>query len=219
MVRPDVKHLFYTDLGLSEAKRQLFVNTVNGFPEILSVWGLRDCMHVHPLRSSCAARIHSAAARATMPSNSEGKPTDVTSAWVACWSELQIDEAKLVIGCDETHPRAQSCRSRTPAAQWGSAAVGGIVASWYSICEEHRSTAWHEILHLLGAGDCYDEKTKEPTCGLNGCLMRWDTTIETLAPGHYVSCKGSTSQAAFQQDGLNHQAFPEIIVRASCGSR
>ena len=79
---------------------------------------------------------------------------------------------KVVVFCRTDHPLRTIIMKQWPHARWGGSLGGTSV-----IYEERRGAAWHEMLHLLGAEDCYDPNNPDgvalPTCGHSNCIMQY----------------------------------------------
>lgn len=91
------------------------------------------------------------------------KERNFTNLFVACPQNSHLKRVSL-----------QTC----PSAQWG------IANESLAIVYEHHSriVVWHELLHLLGADDCYDmtEGDWGPNCGLPNCIMQYQATINNV---------------------------------------
>lgn len=50
---------------------------------------------------------------------------------------------------------------------------------------------WHEMMHLLGADDCYDLKQRShaPNCELDNCIMQYEPTKHTVGEWPFLCCK------------------------------
>lgn len=51
---------------------------------------------------------------------------------------------------------------------------------------------WHEMLHLLGAYDCYDLSKNErgPNCDLPNCIMQYEATMANVGKWPFL-CNGN----------------------------
>ncbi len=83
---------------------------------------------------------------------------------------------------------------------WGAAKTKeGVAAIW---CFVDKYIAWHEVLHTLGASDCYSgSPEKAPTCGTENCIMQLQPTTETVGAWPFL-CKTNVEK-----------------VRARCGNK
>ncbi len=94
---------------------------------------------------------------------------------------LRNAPAKCVLVCNNDHAlvdliRKQLAEQGTKYESWGIAY--GNLAVVYVPTDAY--VIWHEILHTLGAKDCYDENDPEgnpgPTCELANCIMQYVPT-------------------------------------------
>ena len=67
---------------------------------------------------------------------------------------------RLVVRCPRGNPLAKTCLAAYPHALWGLTSCK-VLAVVYDDCEV---ALWHEVLHLLGAEDCYKLPDCGPTC-------------------------------------------------------
>jgi len=113
--------------------------------------------------------------------------------------------AQLLVYCPDS-PIANAARKENPKAEWGATApIGGFITHEYKsridsedlsfmrenfLCAVYKPnskvTVWHEILHLLGAVDCYDNNDPyrplpKDVCSLGcACIMWYAPTQETV---------------------------------------
>jgi hypothetical protein len=88
-------------------------------------------------------------------------------------AETMFDEigtlTTLVVRCSTDHPLAQTCLDADPDACWG-LKNGGLAV----VYDDREVALWHEVLHLLGAKDCYDLPADPgPTCEHPRCIMQY----------------------------------------------
>jgi len=87
---------------------------------------------------------------------------------------------RLIICCDRQHPLAEKCLAGSPGAFWGVAERH--IAAVYEL--SNRCATWHELLHTLGALDCYDTKNPQanpgPTCKHPHCIMQYAPTVGSV---------------------------------------
>ncbi len=97
----------------------------------------------------------------------------------------------LMVYCREDSTIAQEVRKANPKALWGGQVDGLAV-----VCELNNKMAiWHEVLHLLGADDCYDSQTEKGTCEkAPGCIMQYAATEESVADWPECLCARTTKQ-------------------------
>ena len=90
---------------------------------------------------------------------------------------------RLLICCNHDHCLAKKCRDASPTAKWGLAnwdpyAHFANLAVAYKLDSE--CAIWHELLHILGADDCYDMRDPDanpgPTCEHDQCIMQYAAT-------------------------------------------
>lgn len=92
------------------------------------------------------------------------------------------DRAKLLVMCTSEHPLAKAALKNNPDALWGAAihpgcTLGIVYGNW------ERTVIWHELLHLLGAIDCYNSPSDFlPTCGLRRCIMQHEPSAQNTGP-------------------------------------
>ena len=78
-------------------------------------------------------------------------------------------DSNIVVQAREAEPLAQrECGAK----------CGCLAVVWES---GNKMLIWHEVLHLLGAKDCYDPETGEGTCENSGCIMQYEPTDENVA--------------------------------------
>ncbi|MBL7187426.1 MAG: hypothetical protein ISS70_13980 [Phycisphaerae bacterium] len=102
---------------------------------------------------------------------------------VCCWSsdlsefflERQEVLCTLLVICAKESRLAKVSLEANSDAEWG-IAVNNL-AIVYGL--HHKNSVWHEMLHLLGADDCYDlsESDRGPNCDCPNCIMQYDATI------------------------------------------
>lgn len=73
-------------------------------------------------------------------------------------------------------PFVTALQNENNMARWG-AAMGTISTVWQM---RGPQILWHELLHTLGAEDCYDVRNGDPICDLPNCLMQWAPTDTTV---------------------------------------
>lgn len=92
----------------------------------------------------------------------------------------------LVVRCPLNHPLAQTCLDADPDACWG-LRNGGLAV----VYNDREPALWHEVLHLLGAEDCYDLPDRGPTCSHRRrhlpCIMQYEP-IEGEVGGKLQIC-------------------------------
>ena len=77
--------------------------------------------------------------------------------------------SNTLVVCSQVSHLAESCKEANPNALWGLATSS--LAIVYGIHDKY--IVWHEMLHLLGANDCYDlsRDNRGPNCELPNCVM------------------------------------------------
>ncbi len=91
---------------------------------------------------------------------------------------LSVDRSALVLLALRWHSACASAwRATGPFEVWGRACDSLAVV----IDNYDKTVFWHEALHLLGAGDCYDgdhpDTSPGPSCELANCIMQYDMTL------------------------------------------
>ncbi len=84
-------------------------------------------------------------------------------------------EPLLAVGCPRTHPLL---RTHATDGIWGTAFQGGPLAVCWQVPDKF--IVWHEVLHLLGADECYKESTHEQTCERPNCIMQYVPTSASV---------------------------------------
>lgn len=83
----------------------------------------------------------------------------------------------LMVHCRKDSTIAQKARKANPNARWGGQ-VDRLAVVWQL---NNKMVIWHEVLHLLGADDCYDNQTQKDTCEkAPGCIMQYAATEESV---------------------------------------
>ncbi len=112
--------------------------------------------------------------------------------------------AQLLVYCSSDSPialaaKSEAARMKAPPPCWGATAgVGGFLptngyksridSEYLSFMRENflcavyppkdqlnsKFTIWHEVLHLLGLDDCYDENTLRRNCNCETCVMQYE---------------------------------------------
>jgi len=103
---------------------------------------------------------------------------------------------RLIVCCAQEHPVAQKCLRNEPNALWGLANVPLAVA--YKL--DHPPAVWHELLHLVGADDCYEITSGQitdrgPTCEHPHCIMQY-AAPERVVDGHLPLCEANARRIA-----------------------
>jgi len=80
---------------------------------------------------------------------------------------------RLVVRCPPNHPLAQTCLKVYPDARWGLASCKVLAV----VYDEGELALWHEVLHLLGAKDCYSPQNSGPTCEHPQCIMQYEPKV------------------------------------------
>jgi hypothetical protein len=92
---------------------------------------------------------------------------------------------KVAILCDAEDPLARKIKGSQPAALWGGSL--GILAVIYHF---EPALIWHEMLHLLGAHDCYDPDSPDegvlPSCGNANCLMQYAPSLDRVGDPPFI---------------------------------
>ena len=91
-------------------------------------------------------------------------------------SELKLIDS-LVIFCSLGSNPAEYCLKKNKTALWG-ANMGNISFVYNNINNPY--IIWHEILHTLGAVDCYKYPDRGPNCEKPNCIMQYEPTKETV---------------------------------------
>lgn len=92
---------------------------------------------------------------------------------------------KVVVFCTQDHPLAKIIVTASPHAEWG--ASNEMISVVYEL---QPAVTWHEMLHLLGAEDCYKEDNLDenapPTCGHGNCIMQYAPTLERVGDPFFL---------------------------------
>ena len=102
--------------------------------------------------------------------------------------EQHGDEAcASILGVPETTEVVRALRDVNACAAWG-ATAGETAFVWEP---GNRFIVMHELLHALGAADCYDMASPSgpPTCDLLNCIMQWEPTEDTVGAWPFVCGK------------------------------
>ncbi len=112
------------------------------------------------------------------------------------WCKLvSSDEPKhryvpgLIVFCSRQHDLAQKCLTANPNALWGG--KNSRLAVVYEL--DNYCAIWHELLHLLGAEDCYDTDNPGPTCKHQQCIMQYAPT-KGIVDGRLPLCSNNVNQ-------------------------
>jgi len=85
--------------------------------------------------------------------------------------ERHGDLSSLLVICPKTSRLAKAYLKKYP---WGIANIS--LAIVYGLYDKY--VIWHEMLHLLGAKDCYDlsKSDRGPNCECPNCIMQYEAT-------------------------------------------
>lgn len=170
---------FSIDLAADDERRS--EAAIRQFPRIAQRWLPEATFEVSRLPDDLVGVVREAFAR----------EADVFGCLGAA-SELLFDlfgsVPKLVVSCATQSELARKAMARLPHARWG-VTTGGL-----AIIYRHEPTVvWHEMLHLLGAEDCYkvgrSGRLDDHTCGHENCLMQHEPTIERVSEVSPFLCK------------------------------
>lgn len=86
----------------------------------------------------------------------------------------------LLVACPEHHPLALAFRASNPGAQWGGNS-GRIAAAYGSYST---GVMWHEVLHVMGADECYPPTNPSvTTCEMgSSCIMSYEPAAQPVWP-------------------------------------
>jgi len=94
---------------------------------------------------------------------------------------------RLVVRCSRGNPLAKTCLTAYPDACWGLTSCKMLAV----VYDDRKVALWHEVLHLLGAKDCYDLPDRGPTCSHRRrhlpCIMQYEP-IEGEVGGKLQIC-------------------------------
>ena len=107
----------------------------------------------------------------------EEEPKLITAYWEDKLLNYFKDKQKFYSGtlviCSTNSQLARFCLKVNPNFLWGTAFP--TLAITYEI---EKYIVWHEMLHLLGADDCYDlsQGDRGPNCDCPNCIMQYEAT-------------------------------------------
>ena len=93
---------------------------------------------------------------------------------IECFVKRQGQASSLLVLCDKESPLAEMAVKASPKALWGIATYSLSLA--YEFHDQY--SIWHEMLHLIGADDCYDlnKNDRGPNCNCPNCIMQYEAT-------------------------------------------
>lgn len=99
--------------------------------------------------------------------------------------------APLLVRCPPDSRIALVAKKEHPIAKWG-ITCNRVYSLVYRM--NNKYIVWHEVLHLLGANDCYCPKRPEAprACGLAGCIMQYAPTQRKVAAWPFL-CSASVA--------------------------
>ncbi len=94
------------------------------------------------------------------------------AALIEYFSKKQSQVSSLLVICSEKSPFRKKALALLPHALWGIATHS--FSATYALYDQY--IVWHEMLHLLGADDCYDidKGDRGPNCGSPNCIMQYE---------------------------------------------
>jgi len=151
---------------------------------------LRSYLHRPPVRVQLQLEAISSADLETIGKIRDGRSLpELTSSIVDLLCE-KYGYGRSILLCHREHFFAKLALRDAPHALWG--ARNGWVAYVYGT--SHDEAVWHEVLHLLGAEDCYDTsdpaQNPGPTCDLDDCIMQYAPTPANIRDWPFV-CAGN----------------------------
>jgi len=94
---------------------------------------------------------------------------------------------RLVVRCSRGHPLAKTCLAAYPHACWGLTSCKVLAV----VYDDREVALWHEVLHLVGAEDCYELPDRGPKCSHLRrhlpCIMQYEP-IEGEVGGKLQIC-------------------------------
>ena len=100
---------------------------------------------------------------------------------------------RVIVCCSRQHPLTEKCLTANSKALWG--VKNCCLAVVYEL--GNHCALWHELLHNVGAEDCYDTENPAadpgPTCGHQQCIMQYAPT-EGVVDGQLPLCSGNASR-------------------------
>ncbi len=106
------------------------------------------------------------------------------------FSDKQGQVCNLLVICHPGNRLEKVSINTDPDALWGISNCSlAIVYHFYD-----QYVVWHEMLHLLGADDCYDltKNDRGPNCELGNCIMQYEATEENVGTWPFL-CKKNVS--------------------------
>lgn len=100
------------------------------------------------------------------------------------YSEKQKCISSTLVICTKTSALAKICLEASTNALWGLAT--STLAIVYGIYDKY--SVWHEMLHLLGADDCYDlsKSDRGPNCDCPNCIMQYEATKANVGDWPFI---------------------------------
>jgi hypothetical protein len=91
------------------------------------------------------------------------------------FDSLNLKDMPLLVYCKNDSNLAKAAVKENPLAQWGLTYDNHLVSAVYE--PDNKYLLWHEVLHLFGAEDCYNESEPQYLiCELPGCIMQYVPT-------------------------------------------
>ena len=170
-VEPTMQILYLCD-GLRPDEWKRDENALRQFPAVLG--------QIAPEMRCSANCMSNEIERAILEAiNHEGRFQDRAAAAVETAFEKTKQLTPLVVCCRRDSALAMSAVEANPTAIWG-ARCGQFAA----VYRHDPYVIWHEVLHLLGAQDCYPpdapEEDRLPTCGNQNCIMQYAPTNDRV---------------------------------------
>lgn len=138
------------------------------------------------------SQLPKVALRELTPSEQEEVPRVIAQALTDPASFDRWPHRPLFVSCDRETEYAAAMRSENDQAEWGGARQGEFAVAWES---DNKYLLWHEALHLLFAGDCYESEDSSP-CDEPFCLMQHEPTGDHCGHGLHLCLKNLTRIAA-----------------------
>lgn len=105
-------------------------------------------------------------------------------------SLFKKNHEKIFILLDRKDEFVKLILERTPRAKWGITTEKKLAFVYKE--NPDKFIIWHEILHLFGAEDCYEEYNlakKKKDCRLKNCIMRYDPSPDTIQEKKIFICE------------------------------
>lgn len=169
--------LYYVNLGLPPRDGNTFEAALKELPGVLQQAPLEAEITVQRLAGKAMEQVTSILNTTNHPLH------EVNVALYQALHRQGFKDALFAVGCPRIHPVLWAVATN---GIWGTSFQGGPLAVCWEVPDKF--IVWHEVLHLLGADDCYDESTHARTCELANCIMQFEPTSASVGGWPFL-CK------------------------------